>query len=223
MHTYFKKWIQYLEINELNKVLSILEQEYKTKKISPSKGEVFKVFNLCEYDNLKVIMIGQDPYPQPGIATGIMFGNNVENLSPSLQVIKDALLDPRKPRYDSYYFDYTLESWVRQGVLMLNSALTVEVNKVGSHTMLWRKFISSFIEKVSNANNVMIFVLLGAQAKTFKPYINKNCHIIEENHPAYYARINKPMPDTIFRKINSILKDSNNFKIKWYEEIDARK
>lgn len=223
MHTYFKKWIQYLEINELNKVLSILEQEYKTKKISPSKGEVFKVFNLCEYDNLKVVIIGQDPYPQPGVATGIMFGNNGESLSPSLQVIKDALLDPRNPGFDSYYFDYTLESWVRQGVLMLNSALTVEVNKVGSHTMLWRKFISSFIEKVSNANNGMIFVLLGAQAKTFKPYINKSCRIIEENHPAYYARMNKPMPDTIFRRIDDILKNSNNFKIKWYEEIDARK
>ena len=125
-----------MNIEELHKILFILDKEYKTKKISPNKEDVFKVFNLCKYKDLKVVMLGQDPYPQPNVATGIMFGNKDTLVSPSLKVIKEALINPSKPNYNQCYLDISLESWVQQGVLLLNSALTVEINNIGAHVMI---------------------------------------------------------------------------------------
>lgn len=101
---------------------------------------------------------------------------------------------------------------------MINSALTVEIGKVGSHTMLWRGFISKLIKKLSEYNTGIIYVLFGEQAKTFKPYIGKNNIVFEEKHPAYYARTNSRMPSTIFYEINKLLKSKYNCQISWYKE-----
>lgn len=214
---YFGEWGRYLDFITLKKILTTLDLEYKTKKISPQKGDVFKVFDVCPYDKLKVVMLGQDPYPQHGIATGIMFGNNKTPISPSLEVIKNALINPEFPDYSNYKLDITLESWAKQGVLLLNSALTVEENRIGSHIMLWRPFISHLLEEISNYNPGLIFVLFGNTAKTFLPYINKNCPILTEQHPAWYARNNSKMSNHIFIEINKLLKDNNNLNINWYE------
>ena len=191
--------------------------------ICPTKEDVFKAFNLCSLQDCKVVFIGQDPYPQYGVATGVLFGNKVsveeKNLSPSLKVIKEAAIDYTKPHNYPIVFDNTLESWAKQGILMLNSALTVEINKIGSHTQLWRPFISQFIKSLSTYGN-FIFVLFGQQAQSFEPYINKKySYIIKENHPAYYARINKPMPSDVFYEINKQLKAQYNSSIVWYKEL----
>lgn len=222
INDYFKDWINYLDTKELFKVMQILDSEYKTKRISPNKGDVFKVFNLCEYKNLRVIILGQDPYPQSDVANGIMFGTNKKIFTPTLKVITESLINPEKVEYESYFIDTSLESWLKQGVLLLNSSLTVEENKIGTHTMLWRNFISSFISKVSESNPGLVFILLGNQAKTFKPYIHKNCYVLLEQHPLHFVRINSKMPNTVFKEANRILKSSNNIKINWYEKIDGR-
>lgn len=222
INDYFKDWINYLDTKELFKVMQILDSEYKTKRISPNKGDVFKVFNLCEYKNLRVIILGQDPYPQSDVANGIMFGTNKKIFTPTLKVITESLINPEKVEHESYFIDTSLESWLKQGVLLLNSSLTVEENKIGTHTMLWRNFISSFISKVSESNPGLVFILLGNQAKTFKPYIHKNCYVLLEQHPLHFVRTNSKMPDTIFKEANRILKSSNNIKINWYEKIDGR-
>lgn len=222
INDYFKDWINYLDTKELFKVMQILDSEYKTKRISPNKGDVFKVFNLCEYKNLRVIILGQEPYPQSDVANGIMFGTNKKIFTPTLKVITESLINPEKVEYESYFIDTSLESWLNQGVLLLNSSLTVEENKIGTHTMLWRNFISSFISKVSESNPGLVFILLGNQAKTFKPYIHKNCYVLLEQHPLHFVRTNSKMPDTVFKEANRILKSSNNIKINWYEKIDGR-
>ena len=94
-------------------------------------------------------------------ATGILFGNKADvpedELSPSLKVVKEAAVNFEVP-HNSIIFDQTLESWARQGILMINSALTVEMNKVGSHTMLWRPFISSLLKNISETNPGLIYV-----------------------------------------------------------------
>ena len=222
VNDYFKDWINYLDTKELFKVMQILDSEYKTKRISPNKGDVFKVFNLCEYRNLRVIILGQEPYAQSDVANGIMFGTNKKIFTPTLKVITESLINPEKVDYDSYFIDTSLESWLKQGVLLLNSSLTVEENKIGTHTMLWRNFISSFISKVSESNPGLVFILLGNQAKTFKPYIHKNCYVLLEQHPLHFVRTNSKMPNTVFKEANRILKSSNNIKINWYEKIDGR-
>jgi uracil-DNA glycosylase len=169
-------------------------------------------------------MLGQDPYPQQNIATGLLFGNKnntkESEISPSLKIIKEAAMDYEISHYGDT-FDITLESWAKQGVLLFNSALTVEMNKVGSHTMLWRPFISTLIKNISNYNTAIIYVLFGKQAKTFKPYINKTFnYIIEVEHPAYFYRNKMRMPYNIFKDINVILENIYGESIQWYNKLE---
>lgn len=195
-----------------------------TTNICPNKEDVFKAFYLCSLDKCKVVFLGQDPYPQKGVATGILFGNKEdtkeENLSPSLKVIKESAIDFSHIHNYPIEFDNTLESWAKQGILMLNSALTVETNKIGSHTQIWRPFIAQLLKKLSNDGGI-VFVLFGQQAQTFEPYINKNNnHIIKENHPAFYARSNKTMPSKVFYEVNNFLKELYNEEIIWYRDFN---
>lgn len=204
LEEYFGKWMKVIDKKILINTLNKLAIEYQRKSICPVQNKVFRAFRLCPYEDLKIVMLGQDPYPQKEIATGILFGNNKdvpeESLSPSLQVIKEAAINFEIPHY-CINFDQTLESWSKQGILMLNSALTVEMNKVGSHTMLWRPFISRVIKNISENNNAIIFVLFGEQAKTFKPYINQEAHyIITSYHPSYYVRTHTKMPSSFLQR-----------------------
>lgn len=218
MEEYFGDWMKVIDKQELIKVINKLNQ---MANYTPSMKNIFRAFELCKYNDLKVLFLGYDPYPQKGVATGILFGNkletNEEHLSPSLKIVKEAVIDFEIP-HNSIIFDQTLESWAKQGILMINSALTVEIGKVGSHTMLWRGFISKLIKKLSEYDTGIIYVLFGEQAKTFKPYIGKNNIILEEKHPAYYARTNSRMPSTIFYEINKLLKSKYNCQISWYKE-----
>jgi uracil-DNA glycosylase len=162
------------------------------------------------------------PYPQKGVATGVLFGNRKEvdedNLSPSLNVVKEAAINFEVPHY-CITFDQTLESWARQGILMINSALTVEMNKVGSHTMMWRPFISKLLRNISENNLAGVYVLFGKQAQTFKPYINsKSNFIIEVEHPAYFARNGTKMPHQLFADVSNKVKEIYGVPIDWYQE-----
>lgn len=218
---YFKDWVTVLNSIELIRVLNELNQLYKVKPICPARPDVFKAFELCSRRNCKVVFIGQDPYPQKGVATGILFGNSAdtkeEDYSPSLKIIKDAVIDLHKP-HNLITFDPTLESWARQGILMINSALTVELNKPGSHTMLWRPFISKLLKNLSEIETGIVYVLFGGTAKTFKPYIGKYNDVLEVEHPAYFARVGKDMPSDVFYKVNRLLKLKYNTTIEWYKE-----
>ena len=218
LEEYFGDWMKVIDRNELLRVMNVLDKLYATKLICPNKCDVFKAFSLCSLYDLKVIMLGQDPYPQKDVATGVLFGNKERTeISPSLKVIKEACINFEVP-HNCVIFDPTLESWARQGILMINSAFTVEMNKVGSHTMLWRPFISKLLSNLSNINTGIIYVLLGQQAETFKPYIGKNNIVLTEKHPAYYARRDKRMPSTIFEEVSKLTKDKYGTAIKWYQE-----
>lgn len=222
LEEYFGRWMRVIDKRELESVLSKLGPEYKRKPICPAQSNVFKAFEVCPYDKLKVVMLGQDPYPQKGVATGILFGNKEgtrdEDLSPSLQIVKEAAINFEIP-HNCIIFDLTLESWAKQGILMINSALTVEMNKIGSHVMLWRPFIASLLKKLSENKTGIIYVLFGKQAQTFKPYINKQFNtVLEENHPAYFARTGEAMPHTVFEQISKLTKGMYGMPITWYQE-----
>lgn len=219
---YFGDWMSVIDRQELNNILSKLSIEYKRKPICPNQSDVFRAFELCSLKDLKVLMLSQDPYPQKGVATGIALGNRKEvtedNLSPSLSVIKEAVINYEVPHY-GLIFDNTLGSWAKQGILILNSALTVEMNKVGSHTMLWRPFISKLLKNLSSYNTGITYVLFGKQAQTFKPYINEKFnYIFEIEHPAYFARNKKKMPHKLFIDISNKVKEIYNVPIEWYTE-----
>ena len=220
LEEYFGDWIRVINQKELNTVIGTMNRIYSSKKVCPAAENVFRAFDLCPYNELKVVFVGQDPYPQKDVATGILFGNRADvpedELSPSLKVVKEAAVNFEIP-HNSIIFDQTLESWARQGILMINSALTVEMNKVGSHTMLWRPFISSLLKNISETNPGLIYVLFGSQAGTFQPYI-KTGTVIKVPHPAYNARTETKMNPELFTDINRELKSKYGTNIKWYQE-----
>lgn len=218
---YFGDWMKVIDRIELNNVMTKVGLEYRRRPVCPAQSDVFKAFELCPLKDLKVVMLGYDPYPQKDVATGILFGNrkevNEDKLSPSLNVVKEAAINFKVPHY-CITFDQTLESWSKQGILMLNSALTVEMNKVGSHVMLWRPFIAKLLKNLSEYNIATVYVLFGKQAQTFKPYINKNNYIIEIEHPSYFARNGIKMPHQLFVDISNKVKSIYGVPINWYQE-----
>ena len=217
---YFGDWKKVIDKKELfevtNKVMSIA----KTKPRCPDIPDIFRAFELCPYNNLKIVMLGQDPYPQKGVATGVLFGNraDIKELSPSLNIIKEAAINFEVPHY-CINFDPTLESWAKQGILMINSALTVEMNKIGSHVMIWRNFISCLLKHLSQRETGLIYVLFGKQAQTFEPYINKQFNtIINMEHPAYFARTHTKMPYKLFIDLSKMTEEKYGVPIEWYKQ-----
>lgn len=223
---YFGDWMKVIDRAELNNVMAKVGQEYRRKPLCPAQSDVFRAFELCSPNDLKIVMLGMEPYPDKYMgkprATGILFGNRKEvsedNLSPSLNIVKEAAINFEVPHY-CITFDQTLESWAKQGILMINSALTVEMNRIGSHVMLWRPFIAKLLKNLSEYNTAIVYVLFGRQAQTFKPYINSRFnHIIEIGHPVYFARSGTRMPHQLFVDISNEVKRIYGIPIKWYEE-----
>lgn len=224
LEEYLGDWMKVIDRQELNRVLTILGKEYTRKPICPEQPDVFNAFNACKFKDLKVVMLGQDPYPQKGVATGILFGNkkevSEEDLSPSLKIVKEAAINFEIP-HNSITFDQTLESWAKQGILMINSALTCEMNRVGSHVMLWRPFIAKLLKNISEREPGIVYVLFGSQAQTFTPYINiRNSIVVKTEHPAWYARVNKKMSPQLFLDINKVLVEKYGKGIEWYREYN---
>lgn len=211
---YFKDWIKVFDKQELAKIMKWLPKE----GICPERKDVFKAFRILPYNKCRQIWIGMDPYPQKGVATGLLFANKAGtvNLSPSLEIIKDAIIDYTIPK-DTIRFDITMESIAKQGVLLLNSALTCAIGDVGSHTSIWRPFISKFIQNMTSVNSGLVFILFGNQAKSFKDDIKGFQHILVERHPAYYARQGTPMSSNVFIEANRLSEELNNITLKYYE------
>ena len=218
---YFGDWMKVLDRNETVKIMNWLKTT-DSSTLCPSIKNVFKAFKLCSYNECKVIFIGQDPFPQKGVAQGILFGNSSntpeDKLSPSLKVVKESVINFDIP-HNLITFDPTLESWAKQGILMLNSALTTEVGKVGIHTLKWRPFIGSFLKNMSEKNPGIIYVFFGSQAKSLNTYINNNNNYkLFIEHPAYYARLNKRMPSDIWYTVQKLVYNIYGTSIEWYKE-----
>lgn len=217
---YFGDWVKVIDKDELNKIMRWI-QTLDDSDICPSKKNIFRAFRLCSLRDCRVIMLGQDPYPQKGVATGVLFGNSKETpeelLSPSLQVVKECAINYERP-HGPIEFDNTLESWAKQGVLMINSALTCKVDSVGSHVGIWQPFTSKLIRNLSSYDNGFCFVLFGGQAGEFKKDILGYQKVIEVYHPAYYARRREIMPYETFTEVNKFLKGQYNKQIEFYKE-----
>ena len=218
---YFGDWMKVLDRKETVKIMNWLKTT-DSSTLCPSIKNVFKAFKLCSYNECKVIFVGQDPFPQKGVAQGVLFGNSSntpeDKLSPSLKVVKESVIN-FDITHNLITFDPTLESWAKQGILMLNSALTTEVGKVGIHTLKWRPFIGSFLKNMSEKNPGIIYVFFGSQAKSLNTYINNNNNYkLFIEHPAYYARLNKRMPSDIWYTVQKLVYNIYGTSIEWYKE-----
>ena len=214
----FGKWLEFMDDKQLIMYRKkLMDCTLKGIPIEPDPSKVFHCFRAVDPDNLKVVILGQDPYFD-GSATGLAFANDRDKkeLSPSLKVIKDSVLSLVDSK-ESPKFDPTLESWAKQGILLLNSALTVRRGEPGSHMKAWRPFIERLMVSISGTTNAC-FLLFGKVAWSFKDCIfNNDRGVFMEYHPAYYARNNTPMPNTIWKNMLDYVKDIYDTTLKLYE------
>lgn len=218
---YFKDWLKVIDLKELDSVVHKISIIYSKEKCCPFYSDIFKVFNVTPYSSLCQVWLGQDPYFQSSIATGVAFANKkgTVKLSPSLNLLKEAAINFEIP-HNCINFDPTLEEWSKQGILLLNSALTVKENIPGSHLFLWKEFIAKFLMNLSLYNPGLIYILWGNKAKSFKPYINSNNTVFVYNHPSYYARNNIRIPSSIFYNLSNKNLELFGRRIKWFKELD---
>lgn len=187
------------------KLLKTLQIEYKTKTIYPQKHEVFKAMRLTDYDNIKIVILGQDPYHGEGEAEGLSFSvKDGIRKPPSLRNIFKELendLGYKEPQSGS------LVKWAQEGVLLLNSLLTVEKDKPLSHkTLGWEIFTDEVIKKINEKETPVVFILWGAYARSKKVYItNKQHYIIESTHPSPFSARNGFFGSKPFSKANNFL------------------
>ena len=214
LEEYFGDWLKVIDKKTLYKTINILNT-IDSSTLCPNYNNIFNCFTVCKLSNLKVVILGMSPYPQLNKATGIAFGNKREtldeDLSPSLQIIKESVINYEIPQ-NSVIFDPSFEDWEKQGVLMLNCALTCKIGLPSSHLGLWRPFISKLIYNMSRYMTACVYVLFGEEAKTFEPYISQYNYVIKEKHPSYYARNNKKLRYNLWDEINNHLNNKIQFK-----------
>ena len=221
---YFGDWCKVIDTMEADRIIKKLVGH--KQQVCPQIKDIFKAFTLCKLHDLKVVIIGQNPYcdlynggPR---ATGIAFANSNETsqkeYSPSLDVLKESVIDFTLP-HGNIIFDPSLEKWEEQGVLLLNTALSCLIGKTGSHSLMWRPFMKSFLTNLSNYDTGIVYVLMGQEAQGFEPYINPRYnHIIKVRHPSWYARNHIRMPPDLWYQINKILIGLYGFGVEWYKE-----
>jgi uracil-DNA glycosylase len=204
-----------------NKLQVLLDTVYRYTDTFPDRSDVFNAFKLVNPNNIRAVIVGQDPYSQENVATGLAFANkeDVKCVSPSLQILIDAFTLECIEKYGSsnnMKFDITLKSWAKQGVLLLNYALTVKKNTPGTHLTLWSEFTNYIVSEISLVNPGVPFILFGGFARILKNKVNNN-PVFLEAHPSYYYRNGLCMSTSVFNGANNIIKKNNNETIKWYE------
>jgi uracil-DNA glycosylase len=209
-------FIKELEKEYFQKLHQFLTQEYLEKKIFPPQNEIFKAFEYCKFNDLKVVILGQDPYHGLGQANGLCFSvNDGVPFPPSLKNIFKELKDDLNLTIP---ITGNLEHWSKQGVLLLNATLTVEESKAGSHQKKgWEIFTDSVIEEISNKKGSIIFLLWGGFAHQKIKLINTERHIIlTTGHPSPLSA-NKGywFGNKHFSKVNKILLNQNKKTIDW--------
>ncbi|WP_179334968.1 uracil-DNA glycosylase [Winogradskyella costae] len=165
-------------------LVDFIKHEYKTHTCFPKASDIFNAFNHCSFDDVKVVIIGQDPYHGIGQANGLSFSvNDGINHPPSLtNIFKEIELDLGIP----YPISGNLVPWADQGVLLLNATLTVRAHEAGSHQKNgWEQFTDVVIQTISEEKNNIVFLLWGGFAKKKKKLIDTSKHIIlESGHPS---------------------------------------
>lgn len=199
-------------------MIEYLKKEYKEKTIYPKQNEIFNAFRYTSYDDVKVVIIGQDPYHGPKQAEGLSFSVSNDVLKPpSLQNIFKELesdLGIPFPKHNS------LIPWAREGVLLLNAVLTVEEHKPASHSKIgWEMFTDHVIEVLNKREKPIVFILWGAFARSKKALItNPNHYIIESAHPSPFSARNGFFGSKPFSKTNDFLRKHNIKEINWKVE-----
>lgn len=196
-------------------LMDFVDNEYKTKTIYPYFPNVFNALKYTDYDDVKVVIIGQDPYHGMGEAHGLSF-SVLEGVTkpPSLRNIFKELKDDLgidEPTHGN------LEAWTREGVMLLNAVLTVEKDKPASHQGKgWETFTDEVIRKINEKKEPVVFLLWGSFAKSKRELITNPIHcIIESAHPSPFSAYKGFFGTKPFSKTNEFLRNNNIKEINW--------
>ncbi|MDY8136312.1 uracil-DNA glycosylase [Aquimarina sp. 2201CG5-10] len=213
-------WKQQLT-EEFNKpyftqLTDFVKVEYKTQKCFPKGSEIFSAFDYCNFDDVKVVIIGQDPYHGVGQANGLCFSvNDGIDMPPSLiNIFKEIESDIGNP----FPSNGNLQRWAKQGVLLLNATLTVRAHQAGSHQKKgWEHFTDAVIQTISNKKENVVFLLWGGYAKKKGAKINSSKHcVLTSGHPSpLSANRGYWFGNKHFSKANAYLKETNQILIDW--------
>lgn len=201
----------FMQSSDFDQILETLyQQREQGKRFTPPLKHVFRAFEECPEKDLKVIIIGQDPYPSMNVADGIAFSCGLTGKpQPSLKFI---FQEVERTVYQDWptYQDPDLKRWANQGVLLINTALTCEIDKVGSHYNIWNDFIMYLLDMLNLTKSGLIFILLGAKAQELEAVLGQNHYVLKASHPASAAyNGGKWDCNDVFNKANEILKQQN--------------
>ncbi|MGL5000365.1 MAG: uracil-DNA glycosylase [Cetobacterium sp.] len=197
------------------KIKEFLKNEYESKVVYPPKEEIFTAFKLTQYKDIKVVILGQDPYHGLGQAHGLAFSVKKDiKIPPSLRnVYKEILAEGEGDTFNHG----CLESWAKQGVFLLNATLTVRESEANSHSKIgWTIFTDEVIKKINEKKESVIFILWGNNAKAKKKYITNTHHLIIEGvHPSPLSASRGFFGCNHFKIVNEELKNKNRIQINW--------
>ena len=202
------------EKNYFKNIAMFINKEYKEKIVYPPKRDILRALKLTDYNDVKVVILGQDPYHGENEANGLSFSvNEGIKLPPSLKNIYKEL-------YDDLGITKTtgdLTSWANQGVLLLNSVLTVLKDTPTSHSKIgWQEYTDAIIKKLNEREKPIVFILWGNYARSKKNLItNKRHYIVESPHPSPFSANSGFFGSRPFSKTNEFLKKNNIKEIEW--------
>jgi len=192
-----------------------INTQYETTTVYPKKENIFKAFELCPYEDLKVVILGQDPYHQKNQAQGLAFStpNHIKNPPSMVNILKEIIDDVE----NSNCLDGDLTPWAHQGVLLINAILTVEDSKPKSHEKKgWEMFTDNIIKYISTHKENIIFILWGAPAiKKAKLIDTSKHHILTAPHPSPLSSYRGFFGCKHFSQTNNILKSLHKEPILW--------
>ncbi len=196
-------------------LIEFVEAERKTDKVFPPEDEVFSTFKLTPYKNVKVLLLGQDPYHDDGQAHGLCFSVRPGVRPPPslVNIFKELRNDLGCKIPNNGY----LVPWAKQGVLLLNAVLTVRAHKPASHQNKgWEIFSDAIIREVNEKENRVVFVLWGAYARKKAALIDTSKHVIVQSaHPSPLSAANGFFGSQPFSQINKALRDAGEGEIDW--------
>lgn len=196
-------------------IAMFINKEYREKTIFPPKSNILRAFKLTDYDNVKVVILGQDPYHGINEANGLAFSvSKGVRLPPSLQNIYKELYNDLGITISN---NGDLEKWAREGVLLLNSVFTVEKDKPASHKNIgWEQFSDEVIKKVNEKATPVVFILWGNFAKSKAKYITNPIHlVITSPHPSPFSAYSGFFGSKPFSRTNEFLRKNNIKEIDW--------
>jgi uracil-DNA glycosylase len=200
------------------KLSEFVKNEYKLNTIYPPGSLIFNAFNLCSFQEVKAVIIGQDPYHGPGQAHGLCFSvKNGIDFPPSLvNIFKEIELDMGFGSPESG----NLESWAAQGVLLLNATLTVRAHQAGSHQKKgWEQFTDSVIKIINTEKQNIVFFLWGAYAQKKGESIDRSKHLVLESvHPSPLSASRGFFGNKHFSRCNEYLKKNGIAPISWQKQ-----